>query len=200
MYLPAGWAHLTLNEGEAVAVGAQQSWQTHDREVREMLDMAKMRDPEAAMWFGSLYDPSEALRKAAHWHPLAVREKLALAVVLSGIAALEGEGDGVVEECLGVQGGSGELDKKRAAAEELVTLLGDLNRELWSLHLDATNTAEGLEGGEGEIVTVSKSLLRAVRVETELLLTSGGCAVRQARARLGWKSKEALLGDLLPVA
>jgi hypothetical protein len=75
MYVPAAWAHLTSNQGEAVGIGAQVTWDpSTDRAL--LNEAAVAGDPEASFTLGYLASGNLPLLKyAADWHPLAIKEK-----------------------------------------------------------------------------------------------------------------------------
>lgn len=76
MYLPGAWAHLTMNLGEAIGVGAQAIWNeaVEDPLLRKAADKG---DPEAQVMVATRLPEREGLlAKAASWHPMAFSEKL----------------------------------------------------------------------------------------------------------------------------
>lgn len=54
MYLPAAWAHLTLNQGASIGFGAQAAWTQSDSKLIQ--SAADGGDPEASQVLGRIYD------------------------------------------------------------------------------------------------------------------------------------------------
>ena len=75
MYLPAAWAHMTLNFGTTIGFGAQEAWSAVDSPTVEAA--AKAGDPEANFVLGVVYGRHDTLKEAADWHPLAIGYKVA---------------------------------------------------------------------------------------------------------------------------
>ena len=57
---PAAWAHLTLNEGSAVGMGAQAAWTQSDSSLIE--SAVEGGDPEASQVLGRIYERVDLLQ------------------------------------------------------------------------------------------------------------------------------------------
>lgn len=82
-YLPASWAHQTLNLGESIGVGAQAVFSSL-AEANELKRSASSGDPDAQLSLGQIMVQDKASPEAitmlekADWHPMAIRAGLDL--------------------------------------------------------------------------------------------------------------------------
>lgn len=135
MYVPAGWAHLTINVGAAIGLGAQEGWVSSDSEV--LLSAAEAGDPEAASLYGQVYpERYDLLESAASWHPHAVVQKHAHVTRLVDMVA------GVIN-LIDASTPSAESLKKMSDAQKAVRAIHDKIQELRATF----DFSEGYHGG-----------------------------------------------------
>jgi len=60
LYVPSAWAHLTVNVGDAVAIGVNSMLHT-PRDGKLLRKAARLGDPEAATHFGDMYGDANML-------------------------------------------------------------------------------------------------------------------------------------------
>jgi hypothetical protein len=86
--LPAAWAHLTLNLGFAVGLGAQDTWNSDN--IGGLAHASEHGDPEAQLKMGMIRDVPRLVASAAASHEAAIVPKFAWARQLLDKGKLDG--------------------------------------------------------------------------------------------------------------